>query len=267
MRFSYRVIFAFLFLFWILPQLLTGVGHVLPLLFAIGLIAAGVRMLINRAVPSVVKRGTFINERQDVTHRRKKQDSSQQSRAVSRARDNAGNSNYDLDIELLDIGLLVYEDDNHPKIFRLGEVPDHSRHIRPFIVLQALNVTNTDHKVIRFNLLDGAGQLRYTSRSRYRLKSQANFVTPSTWLPIKDVVPSGDWTLQINIGEGSPLAIHEFRWFEVGGALRAQFDGDGELDEPTRDLMLRSSKGLALEDLLAVQEEEIPVKVGAGRLS
>jgi hypothetical protein len=265
-------IFFILFMFWFVPQLFSALGHIVPALFAFGLIAAGAMMLIKRGTPRREPRETYFDNRQTAAPERTKRETSPQSTAVGRALDRAQTFDNDLDVDLLDIGLFVYEaDDSHPKIFRLGEVPDNSSHIRPFIVLEPVTGTDDNRQpmIIRFNLLDGNGQLRYTSRSRYRLKSQPNFVTPSTWLPLKDMKTDGSWSLQINIGDGPPIAIHEFRWFAVGGALRAQFDGDGELDERTLNLMQHPTKGLALDDLLAVQEQEVatPIKVSSGRSS
>ena len=240
-------IFGFLFLFWVLPQLISGMGMILTTLFALALIVAGVRMLTNEGGFGSRLQGArniFYEDRRTVRPERKKRDESPQSAAVNRALNRARMDDFDLDVDLLDIGLLVYEDDSHPKIFRMGEVPNHASHVRPFIVVQPHFRDGREYGVIRFNLLDGNRQLRYTSRARYRLKGQANFVTPSTWLPIKDETPNGDWSLQVNVGDGPPIAIHEFRWFEVGGALGAQFNGDGELDERTQRLMQESTKGL-----------------------
>ncbi len=256
-------------MFWMVPRIIGGLFEILPSIVVLGLMAVGVMLLIRRTAIWAPRftgvRSTITNWESD-QRQRSPLDESPQSAAVRHALNRAGNFDNDLAVELLDIGLLVYEDDSHPKIFRLGEVPSHASHVRPFLVVEPRSIDDSEHAVIRFNLLDGNDQLRYTSRSRYRLNNQPNFVTPPTWLPLKDETPDGEWSLQVNIGDGPPIAIHDFRWFEVGGVQRAQFDGDGELDERSRRLMQHATKGLALDDLLAVQEQEAPVKVGAGRL-
>ncbi len=167
---------------------------------------------------------------------------------------------------LNDIGLLVYEGDIHPKICRLAEVPTDATHIRPFIVLdQPTMQGGSGHGIIRFNLLDGQGTLRYTSRSRYALKTGQNFVTPPTWLPLADQNPDGTWSMQVSIGNNSLFALHPFDWLHVGGEVRAQLSGDGEISTKMGRLMSKLTAALhesvSLDELLSEQEEEAPLEL------
>jgi hypothetical protein len=105
------------------------------------------------------------------------------------------------DVQLADIGLLVYDGMQNPKICRSSAVPTNATHIRPFIVLDMpyLADPGTDG-IIRFNLLDGSGKLCFQSRSRYHVKQGKNFITPKTWLPLVDQQLGGTWSLQVSMG-------------------------------------------------------------------
>ncbi len=182
--------------------------------------------------------------------------------AAERALRRAGQSVRNSEAQLTDIGLLVYEGRNEPHISRLGDVPTNATHIRPFVVydLSAAAVTSAAG-TIRFNLIDAEGRLRYTVRSRYTLKRGINFITPPTWLPLNEQNPDGVWSLQINVGDGAPIAIHEFKWFEIGGELRAAFTGDGEIDDLMKDVIEQHTapeETVSLDELLGEQGEIAP---------
>jgi hypothetical protein len=179
----------------------------------------------------------------------------------------AGRRADDPQVQLGDIGLLVYEGDNDPKICRLSDVPTNATHIRPFIVLELPELPDTGgNGVIRFNLVDGLGKLRYTSRSRYTVKRGQNFITPKTWLPLADQQVDGAWSLQVCVGDSAPFAIHEFEWLHVGGEARAQFNGDGEIDELMQPAFNQSvEESISLDELLADQGDEAPLVMGAKR--
>jgi hypothetical protein len=159
-------------------------------------------------------------------------------------------------IQLNDIGLLVYDDEKNPKIYRTSDVPTDACHIRPFIVLfQPEMPEGSGSGVIRFSLVDEKRTLHYTSRAKYKLHPGQNFVTPPTWLPLAGQQIDGPWLLVVTIGDTS-LGVIGFDWLRVGGELRAQFDGDGEIDERTRRwLDLRAQRPVSLDELLASQAD------------
>src|SRR5579859_874250 len=195
------------------------------------------------------------------------QQSDPQRVASERALRRAGQAVINSQAQLSDIGLLVYEDAGEPQIVRMGDVPTNAAHIRPFVVFElsaaaAASAVGT----IRFNLIDGQGNLRYTVRSRYTLRHGVNFITPPTWLPLKEQNPGGMWSLQINVGDGEPIAIHEFRWFTVGGELRAALTGDGEIDEVMKDVIEQHTAAddtMSLDELLGEQDEVAPAVMQA----
>ncbi|MEP7286773.1 MAG: hypothetical protein ABI947_13515 [Chloroflexota bacterium] len=187
--------------------------------------------------------------------------------AAEAALKRAGHNPHDVAIPLDDIGLLVYETgEKEPRIYRNNDVPKVANHIRPFAVLH--HSGGTLQKTVRFNILDEAGKLRYTNRSRYTLKSGQNFITPPTWLPVDNQQPNGRWSLGISIDDRGVLANHEFDWIQMGGEARAQFTGDGEIDELTFKLMDDSSAAepMSLDELLGDQVvEESQIRAHAHR--
>ncbi len=171
------------------------------------------------------------------------------------------------DVQLADIGLLVYEGSNEPKLCRLSDVPTDATHIRPFIVLNAPHLPDAGSDgVIRFNLVDGSGKLRYTSRSRYTVKRGQNPIIPKTWLPLTDQQMDGTWSLQLCIGDNAPFAVHEFHWLQIGGQVRAHFNGDGEIDELMQPAINQNvDDPVSLDELLADQAEDTPMVMNAKR--
>lgn len=157
---------------------------------------------------------------------------------------------------LEDIGLLVYDGDESPQIVRLNDIRTDSTHVRPFVVVNIPHVRNGSvHGILRFNLIDEYKNLRYTSRAQYALQTGQNFITPSTWLPLQDEELGNMWSLEVTIGQ-LLLGVHQFGWLHIGGQLRAQFDGDGEIDLTThRWLDLQSQERVSLDDLLADQQQ------------
>jgi hypothetical protein len=122
--------------------------------------------------------------------------------------------------------------------------------------------------VLRFNLIDQGRNLRFTSRAKYRLHPGQNFVTPPTWLPLAGQKIDGPWSLVVTIGD-TPLGVIDFGWLQVGGEVRARFDGDGEIDRRTRRwLDLRGQEPVSLDELLADQADaEIEVEEPALELN
>jgi len=160
-------------------------------------------------------------------------------------------------LQLIDIGLLVYEGTTHPRIFRLADVPSSATHIRPYIVLyQPVMPNSSGHGGVRLDLRDHDGTLRYTSDETYTLKPGKNFITPPTWLPLHNQPTEDGWTLEVRVGD-TLIGVHTINWLQIGGATRAQFNDEGEIDPRARRWKeLDFDEPLSLEDLLAEQEHE-----------
>ncbi len=160
-------------------------------------------------------------------------------------------------LRIEDIGLLVYHSGSEPKICRVTKVPTDASHIRPFIVLHQPPMPRASGLGrLQFVLRDYAGEIRYRSLATYQLKTGKNFITSQTWLPLEDVSVGATWTLEVDMSS-TPLALHAFGWMEVGGLMRTQFDGDGEMGKRTMQSMkLRGLDPLSLDDLLAAQNAQ-----------
>jgi hypothetical protein len=176
--------------------------------------------------------------------------------AASTAMKRAGHTPKSSQPYLDDIGLLVYDGDESPEIARLNDIHTDSTHVRPFVVVNIPPVRSGGvHGILRFNLIDGSNNLRFTSRAQYALQTGPNFITPSTWLPLHDQPLNDMWTLEVTIGQ-MLLGVHQFGWLPIGGQRRAQFDGDGEIDLTTRRwLDLQGNERVSLDDLLADQQQ------------
>jgi hypothetical protein len=180
-------------------------------------------------------------------------------RAAELAMRRAGNRADRTALYLVDIGLLVYfGEHSEPRIYRLSEIPTDATHIRPFAVLYQPRMEATSGQgVVRFNLLDDRWKLRYTSGAHYKVRTGENFITPKTWLLLDDEHVSDAWLMEVNVGDRL-LGVHEIAWLEVGGKLRAEFNGEGELDEKRRRWAEMSmTEPLPVDELLEEQGDEV----------
>ena len=129
----------------------------------------------------------------------------------------------------VDVGILAYENQGEtPALFRESRLPDEAEYIRPFIVMRS---PRHARGTIRFELVDGDGDLMFVDETPWELKEGDTFIYPSTWLPMRRVADiGGEWQLRISAA-GTMLAVHEFMWRnEGGGTFRAYLNGDGEND-------------------------------------
>jgi|SRR5579871_426196 len=254
-----------LFLIW----LLFASGHIIGILFAIAVTAVFCGMLVERMAP-----GTMGTIYRNLAHGfsvamfgtegyyRPRSDRQQIRRNAAEAQRRAG---YDPDspqVIIDDIGLLAYEGDAQPKIYRAMDIPTTASHIRPFIVLDLSRVLpelSDEKHTVRFNLFDDSGNLRFTARARFT--SQDHFITPKTYMPLDDQHPDGRWSLHVMAGD-QPLAIHEFGWLQMGGAVRAQYTGDGEISMEKRRSRLEGEEvPVSLDELLADQDQRSAVEM------
>jgi hypothetical protein len=126
--------------------------------------------------------------------------------------------------------------------------------LRPFIELW---LPYRSRGMVRFELLDSAGRLRYVDEAEYDLERGDNVLLPSTWLPLRGkTIPPGRWRLQVMAGD-TLLAAHPFGWQPVGGGeLQPYIASDGEISPALQQaLRARSREAVSLSDLLADQED------------
>jgi hypothetical protein len=252
-----RIILVIILALWATAQIapeLIGIGIVISFVVAMALV---VKRLLLEAETNTAGRRDAVNRLVDFLQRLSSPQATYASIAqavADEAMERAGRILDEDSIHLNDIGLLVYDDEKNPRIYRTSDVPTDACHIRPFIVLfQPEMPEGSGSGVLRFSLIDERRILRYTSRAKYRLHPGQNFVTPPTWLPLARQNIDGPWSLVVTIGD-TPLGIIDFDWLQVGGEVRAQFNGDGEIDERTRRrLDLRKQEQVSLGELLADQ--------------
>lgn len=254
-----------LFLMW----LLFSSNHALGILFGITVMAVFAALLVEKFAPGTVSvayrslannvAGFFFGSE---TNYGRRTESLQIRRNAAEAQRRAG---YDPDAPQVivdDIGLLAYEGDAQPKIYRAMDIPTSASHLRPFIVLNLSRVfpeLSDEKHTVRFNLFDEEGKLRFTARARFT--TQDHFITPKTYLPLDDQHPDGKWSLQVMAGD-QPLAIHEFGWLQMGGVVRAQYTGDGEIStEQRRGRLEAPDVPISLDELLADQEQRSAVEM------
>ena len=158
------------------------------------------------------------------------------------------------------MGLLVYTGGTQPDFIARDEaIPSSATHIRPFFRFN--NPWDSTSGRIVFELIDRRGVRQYADQSDYNVVFNENFITPKTWLPMRDQAPSGSWTLRITVGE-TLIAVHTFDWRQVRRVKLApmieHLQSDGEIDPirmnaPAYDPLLQP---LSLEELLSEQKSD-----------
>jgi len=178
----------------------------------------------------------------------------------------AGYRPQDTGLRLEDIGLLVYHGEHSdPRIYRSADVPTDASHIRPFAVLshQGLVQAFKNPSEVQFLLVDEHNKTEYVADVSSWLNRGQNFVTPPTWFPLREQQTSGSWAVGVTVA-GTLLAIHEFGWLEVGGKARAEFNGEGEIDQKSqRWAELGMQEPVSVDELLEEQGVEVS-EIGAG---
>jgi hypothetical protein len=170
----------------------------------------------------------------------------------------AGYNNLEGNLKLADIGVLVYHGkDTEPRIYRTGDVPNDATHVRPFAVL-GREWSSQVYFPVRFELLDDDWKLVYTSEDEHSLHYGQNFVTPSTWLPLRDEAHNS-WSLEV-YADNTLIGVHEFGWLEIGGDVRTLFNSEGEIDAPSSRLA-DTDIPLTVDEMLEEQGGEASVPI------
>jgi hypothetical protein len=225
-----------------------------PLLIGIIFFALAITSDITIVAPNTYsgKKRPALDEMRPLTHEESTTD--RQRDAVEKAVRNAHRPHAGR--MLADIGLLAYDETNKPRLCRTSDIPTNTTHIRPYIALEPAR-----HKhdvVILFKVFNGAGEPCFQSRSAYQVKRGNTFITPKNWLPLSDQALESTWALEVSFGDDAPFAIHEFDWLEIGGDVRAEFNGDGEIDEKMRTAINQAlEEPMSLSELIADQPESL----------
>lgn len=191
-------------------------------------------------------------------------------RVAARAVRKAGHDPDALAVAPVDIGVLAYESrEATPTLYRETRLPEDAAYIRPFMLLRS---PRRARGLIRFELLDGQGGVRFVDETEWELKAGETFVYPATWLPTERIEDcSGEWVLRVYAAD-MLLAVHDFAWWDSGGGeLRRYLTGDGEIsDDLLEELSGARVERLSLDELLDEQpgviiEEDSAADVAARR--
>lgn len=167
----------------------------------------------------------------------------------------AGLNPDDVQVLVVDIGVMAFKEDGEPTVFRTWSLPDDVDYVQPFVWLR---LPSQATGLIRFELLDAAGDVIYVHEDDHNLQRGRNFVVPKTRLPIHEALElDGTWGLRVS-ADGVTLAEHQFNFLEPSdAAIRRHIGEDGEINTELRAVMQESRlPKMSLDDLLAYQEQE-----------
>lgn len=159
----------------------------------------------------------------------------------------------------VDLGVMVFQGDNDPVVYRTQPVPDDADYIQPFVQLR---IPTRAVGRVKFEIIDSDGQTIFIHEDVHNLERGRNLVTPSARLPIHDAQAMlGNWRVKVS-ADGMPLANHTFMWQETNTrAFRRHITADGELSNELRASLAENRLGkMSLDELLSFQDgdEEPP---------
>ena len=153
----------------------------------------------------------------------------------------------------VDLGVMVFQGDNDPVVYRTQPIPDDADYIQPFVQLR---LPTRAVGRIKFEIIDSDGQVIFIHEDVNNLERGRNLVTPSARLPIHDAQAMlGNWQIRIS-ADGMPLALHKFAWQETNTrAIRRHITADGELSNELRASLAENRLGkMSLDELLSFQD-------------
>lgn len=159
----------------------------------------------------------------------------------------------DLHVLPVDIGVMAFSGDNEPVIHRTIPVLDDVDYIQPFVQLR---LPTTAVGRIRFELVDGDGEVRFIHENNHNLQRGMNLITPAARLPIHDALAlDNDWLLRV-FADGVQIAEHRFHWQEsTSKVIRRHLKADGELTSEVRAMMAENRlQEMSLDELLEAQQ-------------
>jgi hypothetical protein len=177
--------------------------------------------------------------------------------AAVRAR--AGGGYASPDITLMDIGMIAMQTGEYGvNMRRTRDVSLDDEGVRPFIKLSVLPNGAERRALIRFELRDGLGKVRFVHEMRPYLRAGETDILADHHLPLAaspELFEPGDWDLRVSI-DGRRIGEHLFR---VTPSLSNRFErvrrapADGERRARLSD---PGDEPLSLEDLLRGQAED-----------
>ena len=167
----------------------------------------------------------------------------------------AGQDPNEVSVLVTDIGVMAARPGEPMAVYRTWAIPDDAIYAHPFVQVR---VPIKASGRLRFELLDGRGQVVFVDEGMYNLQEGKNFVSPPTRLPLDGArTLNGKWSLRVS-ADGIPLALHRFEFQEVARSkVRRHMGEDGEihadLHRPLEDVGRRK---ISLDELLADQDDD-----------
>jgi hypothetical protein len=172
--------------------------------------------------------------------------------AISRAGQDAD----ELAVLPLDLGVLVYKDQEPPQIYRMDEIPDDIDYLQPFVELELPSAVSGR---VRFEITDGSGQTVFIEENTHRFREGSQPVVAQTRLPIHDAQSfDNGWHLKI-YAEDMLLADHKFAWNNAVNVapIRQHIQEDGEISAELRQALAETNlERMSLDELLDFQDED-----------
>jgi hypothetical protein len=167
----------------------------------------------------------------------------------------AGLDPNDVKVLPVDIGIVVFRDDEVPAPYRTHPVPDNADYIQPFVQLRL--PTRATGK-IRFEITDSDGQVLFVHEEHHQLERGRNLITPAARLPIHDAhAMHGPWEMRVS-ADGVALAVYKFEWEEDSAeVIRRHLSEDGEISNELRSMLAENRlQKMSLDELLSDQGED-----------
>lgn len=176
-----------------------------------------------------------------------------------RAVERAGFSPDDVRVLPVDIGLMVFRNDQDPVVYRTQPVPDDADYVQPFVQLR---LPTKAVGRIKFEIVDSDGQVLFIHEDIKHLERGRNLVVPASRLPVHDAhVMHRNWQVRIS-ADGTVLATHAFTWQESDTRrVRRHLTEDGEISNEMRATLAENRlQKMSLDDLLDFQSEDDPAE-------
>jgi hypothetical protein len=175
---------------------------------------------------------------------------------VAQAIARAGQNMDELAVLPLDLGVMVYKDNQPPQIYRMDEIPDDIDYLQPFVELDLPSAVTGR---VRFEITDGSGQTIFIEENSHRFHEGSQPVVAQTRLPVHDAQNfDNGWHLKV-YAEDMLLADHQFAWNNAVNVapIRQHIEEDGEISAELREALSSESRleRMSLDELLDFQDD------------
>lgn len=215
-----------------------------------------IETLFTRTTSSRPSRSRYSEPDDNLASFRAKPDEPQFYRHARAAIRQAGQDPESLRVLPLDLGVIGFDANGSPSVYRANPADDEATYIQPYVQLR---LPTKAAGRIRFELIDGDGQTLFIHEDHVHLKAGDNFITPTARLRMHDgMALHKKWELRVS-ADDVLLASHTFEWsVPVENDLRRHLSGDGEIMSDELRAALAESRlrdNISLDDLLADQND------------